>query len=65
MFDKRIYLIILSILLIYLVKPNLIYKADGKLREYGTGYDKHGYKKTFFTMPITIVILVIVTREFA
>lgn len=65
MFNKQIYLVILMVLLIYLTKPNLIYKPDGKLREYGAGYDKNGYKKTFFTLPITITIVVILINEFA
>jgi hypothetical protein len=64
MFDKRIYLVILSVLLIYLTKPNLIYQPDGKLRQYGVGYSTHGYKKTLFTLPIVIILIVIFIKEF-
>lgn len=64
MFNKRIYLVVLSILLIYLTKPNLIYQSDGKLRQYGVGYSSHGYKKTLFTLPIVIVLIVIFSSEF-
>lgn len=64
MFDKRIYLVILSIVLLYLSKPNLIYQPDGKIRGYGVGYSSQGYKKTLFTLPIVIVLIVIFIKEF-
>lgn len=61
---KGIIFLILSVVLIHLLKPNLIYKPNGMLRDYGVGYDKHGFKKTFFTLPIIIVLIVIFVNEY-
>lgn len=65
LFNKLPYLILL-ILLIYITKPNIIFKPNGKLRDYGIGYDEEGYKKTLYTLHFIIVITVILlsTIEF-
>jgi hypothetical protein len=31
------------IIIIYIVKPNILFKPNGKLRDYGLGYDHEGY----------------------
>lgn len=49
----------LFIIFIYIIKPNLIFRQDGKLREYGVGLDSDGYKKTLYTMHFFTIIFVI------
>ena len=46
------------IIIIYIVKPNILFKPNGKLRDHGLGYDSEGYKKTLY--PFHFVILIIV-----
>ena len=53
---KQIPLLILFILAIYMIKPSLIFKPNGKPREYGFGYDNEGYKKTLFTFLFVVMI---------
>jgi hypothetical protein len=64
-FSKLPYIILL-VLLIYIIKPNIIFKPNGKFREYGIGYDEEDYKKTLYTMHFIIIISVIIlaTIEF-
>lgn len=47
------------ILLIYIIKPNISFKSSGQLREYGIGYDSHGYKKTLYTTYNIILFITI------
>lgn len=47
------------ILIIYIVKPNIIFKPNGKLRDYGIGYDNEGYKKTLYSFHFVILIIVL------
>jgi hypothetical protein len=47
------------IILIYIMKPSLIFKPNGEHREYGLGYDKDGYKKSIYTMQLMIVLIVV------
>ena len=47
------------ILIIYIVKPNIIFKPNGKLRDYGIGYDNEGYKKTLYSFHFVILIVVL------
>lgn len=47
------------ILIIYLLKPNIFFKPNGKTRVYGLGYDDQGYKKTLYTFQFAIIILVL------
>ena len=60
---NNIVLLVLSVVILYMIKPTFIYKPNGRLREYGVGYDKMGFKKTFFTFPIVILIIVIALNE--
>jgi len=48
------------IILVYLVKPNIAFKQDGQLREFGFGIDKDNYKKTLFTMQNIIIFLTVI-----
>lgn len=47
------------ILIIYLLKPNMFFKPNGKTRIYGLGYDHEGYKKTLYTFQFAIIIIVL------
>jgi hypothetical protein len=47
------------IIIIYIVKPNIIFKPNGKLRDYGIGYDSEGYKKTLYSFHFVILIVVL------
>lgn len=51
--------IIIIIVLFYNLKLSLLFKPTGEPREFGVGYDKNGYKKTFFTMFTFIIILIL------
>jgi hypothetical protein len=54
---SKIFLLISIIIFMYIVKPSIIFKPNGKIREYGLGYDNEGYKKTMYTMQNIILIL--------
>lgn len=47
------------IILIYIIKPNLLFKPNGKLRMYGLGYDNEGYKKTLYSFHFIILLIVL------
>jgi hypothetical protein len=57
---KRIIYLIFLIFLIYMYKPTIIFKPNGKLREYGIGNDHEGYKKTFYTFQFVIILCVVI-----
>lgn len=50
-------LYLLGVLSLFYFKPQLIFKPNGKPREYGRGLDSEGYKKTLFTLHFVILIL--------
>ena len=56
--QKIIYLFIF-IISIYIIKPNIFFKSNGKPRNYGIGFDNEGYKKTLYTFQFLIIILAI------
>lgn len=56
----RILLLVLMIILINLIKPGLVYKPNGKPREFGVGRGEDKYKKTLFTLPVVITIITII-----
>lgn len=45
------------IIMIYIIKPNILFKPNGKPRFYGIGYDDDGYKKTLYTFQFVILII--------
>lgn len=53
-----------AILVIYLLKPNILFKPNGKTRSYGLGYDDEGYKKTLYTFQFYIIIIVLILYNF-
>jgi hypothetical protein len=56
---KRIPYLVGGILLIFLIKPVILFKPNGKPRLYGIGYDDEGYKKTLYTIQFVIIALVV------
>ena len=58
--QTQIVYVIGTILLLYILKPILLFKPNGKPRLYGLGYDEEGYKKTLYTFQFIIIIIVLV-----
>jgi len=56
---KMAYLVLIIITLFFM-KPSISFKPNGQLREYGVGYDSQGYRKTFYTFQILIIVLTII-----
>lgn len=54
----RIPYLIGIIIAIYLLKPKLIFKDNGKARIFGVGYDDEGYKKTLYTFEFVIFLAI-------
>lgn len=52
------------ILLLFVVKPTLLFKPDGKQRTFGVGTDDQGFKKTLYTIPVLIVVFVALVTTF-
>lgn len=48
------------ILIIYILKPNIFFKPNGKIRLYGLGHDDEGYKKTLYTFQFAIIIITLI-----
>lgn len=47
------------IIIIYIIKPAILFKPNGKLREHGIGYDNDGYKKTLYSLHFIIILIVL------
>lgn len=47
------------IIIFYIVKPNISFKPNGQLRNYGFGYDSDGYTKTLYTFQNIIIFIVV------
>lgn len=52
--------LVVGILIIYITKPSLFFKLNGKPRLYGFGYDDEGYKKTLYTFQFVILIMALI-----
>ena len=48
------------ILLVFIIKPTIMFKSNGKLRAHGFGLDHEQEKKTIFTFHIFVIITTIV-----
>lgn len=57
--QKQIVYVVLIIISLYIMKPTVIFKPNGKPRLYGFGYDDEGYKRTLYTFQFIILILVL------
>jgi hypothetical protein len=53
-----------SIAILYLLKPSILFKPNGRPRQYGIGYDDEGYKKTFYTFQLAVILIVVLTILF-
>ena len=49
-----------AIIILYIIKPNILFKPNGKPRVYGIGKDDEGYKKTLYTFQFSIIILALI-----
>lgn len=56
---ERIIYLSSIILILYILKPSLFFKSNGKVRNHGVGYDEEGYKKTLYSLHMIIIILAI------
>ena len=61
---KRIIYLIFIIFVLYTYKPTILFKPNNKLREYGTGYDTEGYKRTFYSFQFAIIICAVLVMYF-
>jgi hypothetical protein len=61
---KRIPYLLGIIIVLYTVKPSILFKPNGKPRVYGVGYDEEGYKKTLYTFQFAIIIIVLLLIMF-
>jgi hypothetical protein len=59
-FIRQLPFLLTSIIIIYIVKPNILFKPNGKPRVYGIGKDDEGYKKTLYTFQFLIIILALI-----
>jgi hypothetical protein len=55
--QSKLVTLISFIVVYYLVKPSITFKPDGTSREFGVGYSKDGYRKTFLTLLNLIILL--------
>ena len=58
--ENAIPFIFFFILIIYSLKPNILFKPNGKLREFGLFYDNEGYKKTLYNFQFMLFIFIII-----
>lgn len=61
---KRLPFLLLVIVLVFQIKPNFLFKPNGKLREHGYGLDSEGYKKTLFTLHFFIIFVAVLLHKF-
>jgi hypothetical protein len=59
MHDYIFYLVIIIVTL-YVTKPAIFFKPNGKPRIYGVGLDEEGYRKTFYTFQFAVIVIVFV-----
>ena len=57
-------IVLFFILIIYILKPNIIFKPNGKIRQFGLFYDNEGYKKTLYNLQFLLVIFIILLWYF-
>lgn len=62
--QNKIPYVIGIIAIIYMLKPNFIFKPNGMHREYGLGYDRDGYKRSIYSMHLVIIMVVVVVYLF-
>lgn len=55
--QNKLVTLVSFIVIFYLIKPSITFKPNGTLREFGVGYSKDGYRKTFLTLLNIIILL--------
>lgn len=48
---------IFLVVLLFIIKPSIVFKPNDSIREYGVGVDDQGYKKTLFSVHFIIIIM--------
>lgn len=62
--QRRIPYLFGLIIILYMIKPAILFKPNGKPRSYGVGSDDDGYKKTLYTFQFCIILIVILLVTF-
>jgi hypothetical protein len=57
---NKICILVGILISIYIIKPNILFKPNGKVRDYGVGYDYDGYRKSLYSMQTLIIILAVI-----
>lgn len=59
---RQLPFLLTAIVIVYIIKPNILFKPNGKPRVYGIGKDDEGYKKTLYTFQFSIIILALIVN---
>lgn len=62
--QRQIIYLISIVVLIFITKPPIIFKPNGKPRLYGFGHDDEGYKKTLYTFQFIILIIALLVSVY-
>lgn len=57
---RKIPYLIGIVAILYMIKPSIFFKPNGKTRTYGVGVDDEGYKKTLYTFQFAVIIIALV-----
>ncbi len=52
------------ILIIFIIKPLVLFKPNGQVRSFGIGLDTNGHKKTLYSLEFILIILILFIYEF-
>jgi hypothetical protein len=63
-FKNTVPYLLCIIIVLYLVKPSIFFKPNGKPRLYGFGFDDEGYKKTLYTFQFAIIVIIVLLYVF-
>ncbi len=61
--NKIIYFIFFSVI-IFILKPKLVYKNQYSFREFGVGVDSEGHRKTLFNIFVVNIIVISILSYF-
>ena len=62
--QRQIVYLISIVVLLFITKPPIVFKPNGKPRLYGFGYDDEGYKKTLYTFQFIIFIIALLVSVY-
>lgn len=63
-FIQRVPYLLGIVIILYITKPNIIFKPNGKPRIYGIGHDEEGYRKTLYTFQFVIIIIALIVYNY-